>query len=336
MCKISSVSQIVYYIYLVIWIGLPILYLITFKLYKAKHKDYKRALFIAFIFFVILSLPKVIGFIYYDSCYNCYINNICDEESDDKPVMKEETTKNTSTSTSTTTTTTTTKTTTKRTYVAGEYAPVNEPSGEKVVIGKSSKGYDIYTINGVTYVNGILIANKTYSLPENYEPDNTYKSTKGVTTHCAECINKQAYEAFNAMKADAAAVNITLWIQSGYRPYALQVKLYNNYVSRDGKEEADTYSSRPGHSEHQSSLCFDINNPSRNFNGTTEANWIANNCYKYGFIIRYPEGKDDETGYTYESWHVRYVGTDLSYKLYNDGDWITLESYLGITSKYEE
>ena len=63
---------------------------------------------------------------------------------------------------------------------------------------------------------------------------------------------------------------------------------------------------------------------------------MLNNAHKYGFIIRYPDGKTDETGYIYESWHLRYVGTDLSYKLYNNGDWLSMEDYFGITSKYSE
>ena len=70
------------------------------------------------------------------------------------------------------------------------------------------------------------------------------------------------------------------------------------------------------------------------FDNTDQAKWINDNCYKYGLIIRYPKGKTNETGYMYESWHLRYVGVDLATKLYNKGNWITLEDYYGITSKY--
>ena len=113
-----------------------------------------------------------------------------------------------------------------------------------------------------------------------------------------------------------------------------QKYLYNSYVSRDGKEEADTYSARPGHSEHQTGLAFDLNSIDISFADTDEGKWVVDNCYKYGFIIRYPEGKDNITGYIYEPWHLRYVGVDLATKLYNQGDWITLEEYYGIDSKY--
>ena len=81
-------------------------------------------------------------------------------------------------------------------------------------------------------------------------------------------------------------------------------------------------------------MAIDLNTINDTFHNTPEAKWLANNCYKYGFILRYPKGKTDETGYKYESWHFRYVGVDLASKLYNNGDWITLESYFGITSKY--
>ena len=131
-------------------------------------------------------------------------------------------------------------------------------------------------------------------------------------------------------------------LQSGFRSYDTQKKLYNNYVARDGKKAADTYSARPGYSEHQTGLAFDVCTDglpciSSGYDNTEEAKWISDNCYKYGFILRYPKGKENETGYMYESWHLRYIkDKDIAEKLYNNGNWITLESYLGITSEYNE
>ena len=78
-----------------------------------------------------------------------------------------------------------------------------------------------------------------------------------------------------------------------------------------------------------------MNSVEDDFAGTPEAIWLHNNCYKYGFIIRYPQGKTNETGYIYEPWHFRYVGTELAEILYNGGDWITMEDYFGITSVYQ-
>lgn len=190
---------------------------------------------------------------------------------------------------------------------------------ENVVIGTSSKGYTIKRVNGVYYINDILIANKTYALPSSYAPGGM------LTTFMNE---------FNRMKSDAASQGISLSLISGYRSYSRQNILYNNYVSRDGKTAADTYSARPGHSEHQTGLAADINSLSQSWINTQEGQWLNNNCYKYGFIIRYPKGKETITGYMYEPWHIRYVGVDVATKLYNGGNWISLEEYLGITSTY--
>lgn len=143
------------------------------------------------------------------------------------------------------------------------------------------------------------------------------------------------------MKDYAKFDGIQLKIGSGYRSYEYQNQIYMNYVARDGAEAADTYSARPGHSEHQTGLAMDICSTNENipciedgFASSAEAKWLNDNCYKYGFILRYPQGKEDKTGYKYESWHLRYVGTDLAKKLYNDGNWITMEEYFNITSQY--
>ena len=184
----------------------------------------------------------------------------------------------------------------------------------------TSKGFKGVTKNGVTYIDGILVANKTYSLPSNYG--------SGLTD--------ATINAFNKMKEAAQKEGLHIYISSGFRSFNKQNTLYNNYVARDGKKEADTYSARPGHSEHQTGLAFDVNTISSAFDNTKEAKWLHQNCYKYGFILRYPKGKTKETGYIYESWHYRYVGEELASKLYNNGDWIPLETYFGITSAYSQ
>lgn len=183
----------------------------------------------------------------------------------------------------------------------------------------TSKGYLGKVIDGVTYIDGILIANKTYALPSTYG--------KGLTS--------ETQNAFNKMKADANKQGLHLWIASGYRSYYDQKYIYNNYVKNDGQKIADTYSARAGHSEHQSGLAFDLNTISDSFAFTNEGKWVNDNCYKYGLIIRYPKGKDNITGYMYEPWHLRYVGVELATKLYNNGSWSTVEEYFGIDSKYK-
>lgn len=185
--------------------------------------------------------------------------------------------------------------------------------------GTTSKGYKIELKNGLYYIDGILIANKTYALPSTYAPGG---------------LLPELNTAFAQMKADALAAGLNINIVSGYRSYSTQNRIYNNYVNRDGVQMADTYSARPGHSEHQTGLAVDVNSLLVSFKDTPEGIWLTNNCYKYGFILRYPEGKDGITGYMYEPWHFRYVGVDVASKLYNNGNWITLEEYLGIDSQY--
>ena len=199
-------------------------------------------------------------------------------------------------------------------------APINNSEYENLNDGEyiTTKGYTLKKINGVAYIDNILIVNKTYSLPSSFGGELTSK----------------VMNAFNLMNVDAKALGLNLWIQSGYRSYSRQESIYNSYVLNDGQLNADTYSARPGHSEHQTGLAFDLNSIDDSFTYTNEGIWVNNNCYRYGFIIRYPKGKENITGYMHESWHLRYVGTELASKLYNNGDWITLEEYYGITSSY--
>ena len=137
---------------------------------------------------------------------------------------------------------------------------------------------------------------------------------------------------YRAAKED----DINLSIYTGYRSYGQQQRLYNETVNNVGKEEADKTCPRPGSSEHQLGLALDLNSTDPDFANTKEAKWLNDNCYKYGFIIRYPKGKEKETGFEYKPWHVRYVGKELAEKLYNNGKWITLEHYYGIPSQYAD
>lgn len=198
--------------------------------------------------------------------------------------------------------------------------PEENLSAEKVYF-TTSKGFTGYTQYGRTYIDGILIVNKTYSLPRSYDP-------KGLTS--------ETNAAFTAMKKAAAEDGINLWIVSGYRSWDLQYSLWHRYVASEGQAVADGHSARPGHSEHQAGMAMDINSLSQSFENTAEFKWLQNNAYKYGFILRYPKGKTNETGYIYEPWHYRYVGTDFASKLYNGGNWITVENYFGITSVYPD
>ncbi len=192
----------------------------------------------------------------------------------------------------------------------------------KVTVKKTD---GIQQIDGITYVNGILIANKTYGLPSTYNPG-------GLTS--------DTYNAFTQLSADAANAGLDIYLSSGFRSYETQDEIYNNYVWSYGQETADTFSARPGHSEHQTGMAIDVNTIDDSFAGTPEAIWLEEHCYEYGFIIRYPKGKDSITGYKYEPWHIRYVGKDVAQAVHDAavacGDpTLTLEEYLGITSSYQ-
>ena len=173
--------------------------------------------------------------------------------------------------------------------------------------------------DGCTYIDGILIANKSYALPEGYNPGGLLPTV---------------VEAWNAMVAAAKADGISLWIVSGYRSYQTQQAVYNNYVANNGQAQADTYSARPGHSEHQTGLAFDINQISYSFGETPAGKWVAEHAAEYGFIIRYPQEKQEITGYVYEPWHLRYLGTETAMAVYQSG--LCLEEYLNIDSAYRE
>ena len=173
-------------------------------------------------------------------------------------------------------------------------------------------------IDGITYFDGVMIANKTYTLPASYNPG----------------VQPVAMDAFYDMQAAAAADGISLWILSSFRSYEDQDVIYNRYVAQDGRDAADTYSSRPGHSDHQTGYTFDLNSLEQDFQYDPAGQWLEKNCYKYGFIIRYPKGKDSSTGYMYEPWHVRYIGVDLATKVTKSG--LSLEEYFGITSQYQD
>ena len=296
----KNLFNILFYLF---GICLPFI-IIVVALVKSKFKFNKNVVnkvLIAVIIFLIFYILKVGGIKLIDKRQVKVDNNI--------------TKKNTSIKSSTTQVTTTSSTTTT-----------------------TKKKQDVSVSNntdGLKIIDGILIVNKSYPLPKDYVPTNTYKDATGLN-YCSECINVDAYEKYKLMKADMASLGMNIWIQSGYRSYNLQESLYNKYVNRDGKLAADTYSARPGYSEHQTGLAFDLNSISDDFQYTSEGKWVNENAWRYGFILRYPKSKESITGYKYESWHLRYVGEDLATKLYNNGDWITLEEHFNLTSKYAD
>ncbi len=137
----------------------------------------------------------------------------------------------------------------------------------------------------------------------------------------AQVIAKDLVSMSNAAKV----AGYTLVLSSGYRSENLQTSFYNDYVARDGVAAADRYSARPGTSEHQTGLSIDLGRPDQRcqlatcFGGLPEGVWLRDHAHEYGFLIRYPEGKEEVTGYQYEPWHLRYVGRELAAEMHRTG-----------------
>lgn len=172
------------------------------------------------------------------------------------------------------------------------------------------------------------IVNKYYQLEEDFEPNNLTAIDSKYARNDSQLLQKEATEAFNQMCSDAKLENISLYSGSAYRSYEYQNTLYNNYIKKDGLTAAETYSARPGYSEHQLGLAVDIMNGNWSYvsKDNIEYSWLQANSYKYGFILRYPENKEYITGYMFEPWHYRYLGKELATKVYNSG--LTYDEYV--------
>jgi len=184
--------------------------------------------------------------------------------------------------------------------------------------------------NNINIDKELVLVNSEHGLDKYYKPESLtipdISFASGVSQeekHVAGIIERPLEELVDAAKKDG----VILFGNSGYRSYKSQENTYSNRVKSQGEKLADAYVAKPGFSEHQTGLCIDITNQDRNLiKGTKEANWLSENCYKFGFIIRYPYGKKSITGIEYEPWHIRYVGKNAA-KYIHDNE-ITLEEYL--------
>jgi D-alanyl-D-alanine carboxypeptidase len=179
-----------------------------------------------------------------------------------------------------------------------------------------------------------VLVNKQVALPESYEPkDLVYPDVPFTFSDKVEKrkMRKEAADALKQLFDGAKKDSIFLAGVSAYRSYSTQKTLFNRYVQTDGEEKAKMYSAVPGHSEHETGLAIDVSGSNGKcaaencFAATKEAKWLDQHAPEFGFIIRYPKGKESITGYQYEPWHLRYVGTGLSKELAAKG--LTLEEY---------
>ncbi len=189
--------------------------------------------------------------------------------------------------------------------------------------------YPFYeNIKTITYPNELLVlVNKYNKLPANFQQYNLVNMDRGYTVNDGKqyLLLDVAYEKYVQMADAARIAGLSMRVVSAYRTEAYQSGLYYNKLRTTGKVNADNYSARPGHSEHQTGLAVDINSTSGSFEYTAEFRWLQQHAHEYGFILRYPKGKEWITGYAYEPWHYRYVGIDVATIIYEEG--ITYEEY---------
>ena len=182
-----------------------------------------------------------------------------------------------------------------------------------------------------------VIVNKKRGIPIDYKPEIIVPNVRLRLARSSQQmqISDTITANIQAMFAKASQDGVTLVFGSGYRSGALQQQFYNSYVTKDGRQAADTYSARPGHSEHQTGLAFDVTSPNQTchleicFADTKQGRWVKSNAHQYGFIIRYQQNKQAITGYQYEPWHLRYVGKELATEVYKAQ--LTLEEFFGLS-----
>ena len=198
----------------------------------------------------------------------------------------------------------------KRTYITETKATVPQAT-ESHATGKLTNNGSYYSVRGK--YDDIIIVNKKHGLSKDYNPGE----------------NPTAKSAFVRLRDDMINQGLNVGRSySGFRSYDYQKTLYDNYVSRDGQAAADRYSARPGYSEHQTGLVFDLTDKSGNLLEDSRASqWLKDNAHNYGFIVRFQAGKEASTGYMPEAWHIRYVGKEAK-DIHDSG--LSLEEYFGI------
>jgi len=176
--------------------------------------------------------------------------------------------------------------------------------------------------------NHLILVNKFNYLDNTYTSKDMVKVSNQHSYGNNQMLTSETYEAFKKMFKKAKEEDLTLIINSSFRSYEEQERIYNNLKSSKGENYADKLAARVGHSEHQTGMAVDIQtygSTSSTFEEFDEFKWLKENAHKYGFILRYPKGKEYLTGYDYESWHYRYVGVDVATYIYEND--ITFDEY---------
>ena len=174
----------------------------------------------------------------------------------------------------------------------------------------------------------LMLTNKFNYLDDTYDSKDMISVSNRYSYGENQMLTSDTFDAFKKMFDDAKKEDITLIVNSSYRSYADQEEIYERYKKNKGEEYADSIAARAGYSEHQTGYAIDLityGATSSTFEETDAFMWLQNNAYKYGFILRYPKDKEYLTGYSYESWHYRYVGTNAAKYIHDNN--ITFDEY---------
>lgn len=199
-----------------------------------------------------------------------------------------------------------------------------------VAIVNTKSNNEFYTNTKKTDIskNELILVNKYNYLTSDYNPDDLKELSNVYAYGTNQMLRLDAYNAFIEMWNKANEDGYKLIINSSYRSYEDQEKIYNDYSSWYGETDADKKAARPGYSEHQTGLALDVQSycsENKEFDECPEFTWLSNNAYKFGFILRYPKDLEHITGYNYESWHYRFVGIKASTYIHNNN--ITFDEY---------
>lgn len=207
----------------------------------------------------------------------------------------------------------------------------NDDLSNTITMVNVKANYDYYDEDVVKDTNindgNLMLVNKFHKLSKDYVPSDLV-DVANTYGYGENKLVKEVYENFLNMWNDAKKENLSLIITSAYRDYEYQESLWKSYASSKGDKWADSVAARAGFSEHQTGLTMDIvtyGSKMNDFENTDEFKWLNENAYKYGFILRYPKDKEKITGYSYESWHYRYVGKEAAEKIKKEG--ITFDEY---------
>lgn len=222
----------------------------------------------------------------------------------------------------------------KEPEISDEVVAISEEEKTALNISSIDAETGLFVVNNPD--SNRVYVNKNRRLPVGYSPSGLVEPDVPQTKPKGDERRKLRAEAATALEALFSAAleeGLELAAVSGYRSHAMQTSIYQGHVSRSGQDFANRYSARPGTSEHESGLAMDVSAAvvgfalDEAFKSTEEGTWISDHAHLFGYIVRYPEGKEHITGFAFEPWHLRYVGNELAEHLYKNG--LTLEEYFG-------